>query len=168
MRNRVLVLNQNFSALTVCSVPRAFILLYMKKAELVADVKGGFLRSVSKTYPYPSIIRLSRYVNAPYKGIVLNRNNIFKRDRFECQYCGSKNGLSLDHVIPKSKGGPSNWTNLVTACKPCNSKKGDKTPGEAKMPLRNQPFKPSFLLFLKEFSGGIDEDWTQYLQSKRR
>lgn len=164
MRNRVLVLNQNYNALTVCSVPRAFILLYLRKAELVSGVEGVLLRSVSENYPYPSVIRLSRYVNAPYRGVVLSRNNIFRRDGLTCQYCGARNNLSLDHVLPKSRGGASNWKNLVTACRPCNARKGDKTPEEAGMPLRRRPFKPSFLLFLKEYSGNVEASWMTYLR----
>ena len=114
----------------------------------------------------PSIIRLYRYVNLPYKGVMLSRQNIFKRDGGKCQYCGVTTDLTLDHVIPRSKGGRSTWDNLVTACKSCNSKKGDYTPEEAGMPLARQPFKPSFIMFLRDFSGPIEENWKPYLGKK--
>ncbi|MDX2303017.1 MAG: HNH endonuclease [Microscillaceae bacterium] len=164
--NKVLILNQDYRALTVCSVQKAFILVYLNKAELIAEASNLKLRTVTSTYPMPSIIRLYRYVNLPYKGVMLSRQNIFKRDGGKCQYCGSTKDLTLDHVIPRSKGGRSTWDNLVTACKHCNSKKGDYTPEEASMPLARQPFKPSFIMFLRDFSGPIEENWKPYLGKK--
>jgi 5-methylcytosine-specific restriction endonuclease McrA len=163
MGRKVLVLNQDFRALTVCSVHRAFLLVYMEKAELVSNAKNIYLRTVSTSFPAPSIIRLQDYVNIPYKGVVLSRQNIFKRDGHTCQYCGSKTVLTLDHVMPRSRGGQSSWENLTTACKRCNSKKGDLTPNEAQMPLKRKPFKPSFFMFLRDFSGHVDDEWLTYL-----
>ena len=168
MSRKVLVLNQDFRALTVCSVQRAFILVFSKKAELVTNDKTKMLRTVSASYPMPSIIRLNRYVNLPYKGVLLNRQNIFRRDGYKCQYCGCNYDLTLDHVIPKSRGGETTWENLVTACKSCNSKKGDRTPKEAEMPLARKPFKPSFVMFLRDFAGYLDDDWMLYLGTKRK
>ncbi len=133
---------------------------------MVVEVPDGKLRTVSNSYPLPSIIRLFRYVNLPYKGVMLSRQNIFKRDGGKCQYCGSTKDLTLDHVIPRSKGGRSSWDNLVSACKNCNSKKGDFTPEEANMPLKRRPFKPSFIMFLRDFSGPVEEDWKPYLGKK--
>lgn len=161
--NRVLILNQDYSALTICSVQRAFLLVFMNKAELIADAKDKFLRTVTKAYPMPSIIKLNGYVKLPYRGVLLNRQNIFKRDGMKCQYCGATSDLTIDHVIPRSRGGASSWDNLTTACRQCNSKKGDFTPEEAQMPLKQRPFKPSFLLFLRDFSGNIDEQWYPFL-----
>ncbi|MCU0430251.1 MAG: HNH endonuclease [Cytophagaceae bacterium] len=163
MAGKVLVLNQDYRALTVCSVQRAFLLVYMQKAELVSNAENFYLRTVSSLFPAPSIIRLHSYVNIPYKGVVLSRQNIFKRDGHSCQYCGTHSDLTLDHVLPRSRGGQSSWDNLVAACKSCNSKKGDQTPDEASMPLKRKPFKPSFFMFLREFSGNIQEDWLVYL-----
>ena len=100
----------------------------------------------------------------PYKNIELSRNNVFKRDGFECQYCGSVRDLTLDHVLPRSRGGRSSWKNLVTACKPCNAKKGDFTPEEAGFDLHTKPFKPSYIMFLKDFSGFDFVEWVPYLQ----
>ncbi|MCS6824151.1 MAG: HNH endonuclease [Cytophagaceae bacterium] len=163
MGKKVLVLNQDYRAITVCSAQRAFLLIYMQKAEAISSAKGLYLRTVSKSYPLPSIIRLNQYVHVPYKGVVLSRQNIFKRDNYQCQYCGATTDLTLDHVLPRSRGGLTSWDNLVTACKQCNSRKGDYTPEEAQMPLRRKPFKPSFFMFLRDFSGVIDEEWMPYL-----
>lgn len=164
MNNRVLVLNQDNSPLMVCSVERAFILVFLNKSEMVRSANGYKLHSVTQTFPMPSVIRLNRYVNAPYKGVNLTRQNIFKRDNHECQYCGTKRDLTIDHVTPRAKGGKDTWTNLVTACKRCNAKKGDFTPEEALMPLRKKPSKPSYSIFLRDFMNGQTEEWDTFLQ----
>ncbi|HEV7346722.1 HNH endonuclease [Telluribacter sp.] len=166
MGRKVLVLNQDYSALSVCSVPKAFLLVYMNKAELLAQSPTHVLRSVSEVFPMPTVIRLHRYVHLPYRGVMMTRQNIFKRDGNRCQYCGIGDDLTLDHVMPKSRGGKTNWDNLATACKRCNSRKGDYTPEEAGMSLRQRPFKPSFLMFLRDFSGVVDEGWLPYLGAK--
>lgn len=163
MNNRVLVLNQDFSPLMVCSVERAFILVYLNKSEMIKPANGYKLHSVTKAFPMPSVIRLNRYVNAPYKGVNLTRQNIFKRDGFECQYCGTKRELTIDHVIPRAKGGLDTWTNLVTACKKCNAKKGNFTPETANMPLRKKPSKPSYAIFLKDQLTGQIGEWDAFL-----
>lgn len=168
MGRKVLVLNQDYSALAVCSVPKAFLLVYLKKADLISENTSACLRSVSESFPMPSIIRLHKYVYMPYRGVMLNRQNIFRRDAHQCQYCGRSEDLTLDHVFPKSRGGRSTWDNLTTACKRCNSKKGDCTPEEAEMPLARKPFKPSFIMFLRDFSGVLPEDWLPYLSKKEK
>ncbi len=164
--NSVLVLNQDYSPLTLCSLQRAFLLIYLNKAELLDRVEGKSLRSVSQSFPYPSVIRILEYRHVPYRGVVLTRFNIFKRDNYQCQYCGTPKDLTLDHLIPKSKGGKSSWTNLVTACRHCNSKKGDFTPEEVGMKLAKKPVKPSYLVFLKSSAGRLQKDWLKYLEPK--
>lgn len=164
MGSKVLVLNADFRALTVCPAPKAFLLVYLKKAEIVHKAENKVLRTVSKAFPMPSVIRLYNYVNLPYRGVVLSRHNIFKRDLHRCVYCGSRRELTLDHVIPKSKGGKSTWTNLVTACKSCNSHKGDMSVEEAGLSLPYEPYKPSFVIFLREFSKMGDGYWKPYLK----
>ena len=166
MNHKTLVLNQDYRALTICPSTRAFLLVFMDKAEMVSDVKDDYFRTVSSNYSIPSVIRLRDYVNLPYKGVVLSRQNIFRRDSHRCQYCGSGMDLTLDHVMPRSRGGGSTWDNLVAACKNCNARKGDMTPEEAKMPLRQRPFKPSFLMFLRDFSGPIHDEWIEFLGRK--
>jgi 5-methylcytosine-specific restriction endonuclease McrA len=160
---QVLVLNQDFSPLTLCSVERAFLLLFLKKADLVHDAPGETIRTVTAHFPMPSVIRLQKYIFIPYKTVMLSRQNVFKRDSHQCQYCGNRKELTLDHVLPKSRGGQTTWQNLVAACKRCNSLKGDKTPEEAQMPLKKSPFKPSYVMFVRNFSGLTSEEWLKYL-----
>lgn len=168
MGKKVLVLNQDYSALTICSVEKAFILVFLDKAELVSESQSNYLRTISSTFPMPSIIRLHRYVHLPFKGVILTRQNIFKRDGHRCQYCGTHEDLTLDHVLPKSRGGKSSWDNLVAACRRCNARKGDYTPEEAEMALRQKPYRPSFIMFLRDFSGHLEEDWHPYLSKKMK
>ncbi|WP_025762885.1 HNH endonuclease [Dyadobacter tibetensis] len=165
---KVLVLNQDYSALSVCTAPKAFLLVYMNKAEMLAHSPDEHLRTVRDRYPMPVVIRLNRYIHIPYRGVVLTRHNLFKRDRNRCQYCGTHEHLTLDHVIPKSRGGRTSWDNLSTACKRCNSKKGDLTPEEAGMPLKQRPFRPSFLMFIRDYSDIAPEEWLPYLGVKSR
>ena len=160
------MLNQDFSPLMVCSVQRAFILVYLNKSEMVRPANGYKLHSVTHSYAMPSVIRLNRYVHAPYKGVTLTRQNIFKRDNFECQYCGTKKELTIDHVIPSSRSGAHSWQNLVAACKKCNAKKGDYTPEEAGMPLRKKPYKPSYAIFLKDYANGRVGEWDEFLNNQ--
>jgi len=150
--------------MAVCTVQRAFLLIYLHKAELLNSVKDSFLRSVSRNFPMPSVIRIHHYISVPYRGVVMTRQNIFKRDNYECQYCGVNNDLTLDHVIPRSRGGRSNWKNLVAACKRCNTRKGDFTLQEMEMKLMSTPYKPSYLVFIRESSGFVQEEWRPYLE----
>ncbi len=165
---QVLVLNQDYSPLAICSVQRAFILVFLKKAELIKVKQGKSIRSISDSFPFPSVIKIQRYIHRPYKGVVLTRHNIFKRDSFQCQYCGVNQDLTLDHLVPKSKGGKSNWTNLVTACKRCNAKKGDYSPEEAGLKLSRIPIKPSYTLFLRKSVKETNEDWLEFLDPKSK
>lgn len=164
--NAVLVLNQDYSPLTVCSVERAFLLLYLNKAELIQEVENRKLRSVSSEYPYPSVVKIFRYINIGFQGVVLTRHNIFKRDNYECQYCGTSRDLTLDHLIPRSKGGRSIWTNLVTACKSCNSKKGGDSPDSVGMVLSKKPTRPTYAHFLMKSNRQVREDWLKFLDPK--
>ncbi|PSQ81950.1 MAG: HNH endonuclease [Bacteroidetes bacterium QS_8_68_15] len=127
MNGHVLVLNQDYSALTVCSVERAVVLMHLQKVHLVESVPGKEVRSPSVEIPWPSVVRLKAYVNVPYKRVMLSRKNVLRRDRHTCQYCGSGKRLTIDHIPPKSRGGEDSWENLVAACVPCNNRKGDAT-----------------------------------------
>lgn len=160
----MLVLNQNYEAMSICNVQRAIIMLYLGKAELVASKNSKAICSVSRQMPFPTIVRLLMYIRIPYKKIVLSRKNILRRDAYKCQYC--KRGdvpLTIDHIVPKSKSGDDSWENLVAACVKCNNKKGDRTPEEAKMSLFKKPTKPSHITFMKHFVGRIDEEWKPFL-----
>lgn len=137
----------------------------MLKAEIVAERSNRILRSVNSSFPYPSVIRLSSYIRVPFKKIELSRKNVLRRDNFHCQYCNSSAGsqLTIDHIIPKSRGGTDVWENLVTACLKCNNRKGNRTPDEAQMRLISVPRRPHHVLFLKQYMGNADESWRPYL-----
>jgi len=121
---KALVLNLDYTPISVCTVQRAFLLVYLNKAELIKANTNYAFHTVNRVFSMPTVIKINKYVNIPYKGVVLSRENVFKRDGFTCQYCGTNKELTLDHLIPKAKGGETSWSNLVTACKQCNSKKG--------------------------------------------
>ena len=160
----MLVLNQNYEAMSICNVQRAIILLFLGKAELIASKDSKKISSVKSFMAFPTIVRLKLYIRVPYKKIVLSRKNILRRDSHRCQYCNRSDvPLTIDHIIPKSKAGDDAWENLVAACVRCNNKKGDRTPDEAKMPLIKRPTKPSHITFMKHFVGKVDEDWKPYL-----
>ena len=162
----VLVLNQDYSPLCLCSVERAFILIFLSKAELMSAYQDQKLRTVSESFPCPSVIKIRKYVSVPYKGVVLTRVNVFKRDNHTCQYCGKKEELTLDHLIPKSKGGKTTWTNLVTACKKCNSRKGDGTLEDVGFTLGQKPIKPSYMAFIQATTKHLREDWKPFLKMR--
>ena len=160
----MLVLNHDYEPLSICNVRKAIILLYLGKAELIAACDGKQLRSVYTSMPYPSIVRLSVYIRLPYKKIVLSHKNILRRDGHVCQYCGkSESMLTVDHVVPKAKGGPDTWENLVTACVTCNNKKGDRTLHDAGMKLLRKPIRPNHVMFIRHFVGNVDDHWKPYL-----
>lgn len=138
--------------------------MYLGKAELIASKDSQKLHSISKTISFPTVVRLRLFVHIPYKKIVLTRKNILRRDLYKCQYCNRSDiPLTIDHIIPKSKGGDDSWENLVTACIKCNNKKGDDTPDEANMRLIKKPNKPSHITFMKHFSGKVEEGWKPFL-----
>jgi len=134
------------------------------KAELVCKRDGLIVRSINSSIPLPSVIRLNSYLRLPYRKIEISRKNIHYRDDFTCQYCGKKSKeLTIDHIIPKSRGGDDSWENLVSCCKACNNKKGDKTPAEAGMKLLSKPYKPNYVMFINKIVGGHHEEWKPYL-----
>jgi len=150
--------------MSICNVQRAIILLFLGKAELIASKNFKRVISVSRSIPFPTIVRLRIYIRVPFKKIVLSRKNILRRDHHKCQYCHRTDlPLTIDHIIPKSKGGDDSWENLVAACVKCNNKKGDRSPEEAAMALIKKPTKPSHITFMKHFIGKIDDEWKPYL-----
>lgn len=165
MLNRhVLVLNQNFEPLSVCSVKRAVIMVYLNRAEIIEALDGYKIRSVSLSMSVPSVVRLGIYVRVPIKRIMLTRKNIIKRDGYRCQYCGNKvTQMTVDHVIPKNLGGQDIWENLVAACPKCNNKKGQRTPDQAGLALLRKPRRPNHITFIQQFIGINDRRWKQYL-----
>jgi 5-methylcytosine-specific restriction endonuclease McrA len=138
----VLVLNQNYEPLNVCNSRRALILIDRGKAE-VLEHSEGTIRTPSRAFARPSVIRLVYMIRRPRPQMRLSRREIFLRDRHTCQYCGrSSHDLTLDHVLPRHRGGEHSWENLVSACKQCNHRKAGRTPKEAHMQLLREPFRP--------------------------
>jgi 5-methylcytosine-specific restriction endonuclease McrA len=139
--HRVLVLNATPEPLNTVSVPRA--------VSLLLEAAEAQLRSQRATLPVPLVIRLVTYVRIPrLMPLIVTRRGIFNRDRFTCQYCGRSlppADLTLDHVLPRCRGGKTTWENIVAACKPCNHRKNDRTPAEAHMRLLRSPFRPRYL-----------------------
>jgi 5-methylcytosine-specific restriction endonuclease McrA len=159
MEGRSLLLNASFQPLQVISWQKALQLFFSGKAEIV-ETSDRMIRSVSLTVRMPLVIRLIKYIpQKNRKNIVrFNRGNIFLRDGYTCQYCQVKTPekqLTMDHVIPVVKDGPKSWENIVTACQPCNLKKGGRTPEEAGMKLLKRPRQPIWLPFM-----GINIDFT--------
>lgn len=139
----VLVLNQNYEPLNVCHPIRAYILVERGKAEVLEHGRGS-MRSAARSHPLPSVIRLIYLIRRPRPQMRLSRREIFNRDNHLCQYCGRRGtkDLTLDHVLPRHRGGRHTWENLVTACKTCNHKKAGRTPQEARMALMREPYQP--------------------------
>jgi 5-methylcytosine-specific restriction endonuclease McrA len=159
----VLMLNQNYEPLTVCSARRAVVLLFQGKAEMIETADGVKIHTVTRAYPLPSVVRLWEYRSVPYKQTMLTRKNILTRDGHRCQYCGSTRGpMTVDHVIPKTMGGGDTWENLVCACNKCNNKKSDSTPEQARMKLLRQPTRPTLIAFLQR-KVSVSDLWKPYL-----
>jgi 5-methylcytosine-specific restriction endonuclease McrA len=162
---RVLVLNATFEPINVCSVRRATVLVLKSRAEIL-ERSDRFLHSESITMPRPVVIRLTTYVRIPRDAHrrKITRRAVFARDRWTCQYCGGARGtLTIDHVIPRSRGGASSWENIVTCCAPCNRRKGDKAPRSVGMELIREPRAPSPQVFVHVASSTIHPSWEQYL-----
>ncbi len=161
--SKVLVLNASYEPLNITSWRRAIVLLLKDKAEQVEH--NG--RCVYGEIPLPTVIRLRHYVSVPYKEIPLTRRNVLYRDEHRCQYCGcSGEDLTIDHVIPRSRGGGDSWENVVSACVRCNVKKGSRTPKEAGMPLLRTPRRPHSSLYFeisKVVRSGTYREWSKYV-----
>ena len=159
---RALVLNATFEPLGIVSSRRAVLLVLDTKAELVHATERVY-RAERLSVPEPSVVRLVRYVKVPYDyRVAVNRRTVFARDGGRCQYCGAS-AENLDHVIPRSKGGPHTWENVVAACRPCNTRKKDRLPHEAGMELRTTPVAPRHRVQLLALCGATSEDWADYL-----
>ena len=142
MHSPVLVLNQNYEPLNVCTLKRAIVLVFSRKAEIL-DSDDRVVRSATERHDAPSVIRLYRFIRRPRARVKLTRREIFTRDHHTCQYCGNTGGdLTVDHVLPRSRGGLHTWDNVVTACRSCNHRKGGKTPQEARLRLNHEPREP--------------------------
>jgi 5-methylcytosine-specific restriction endonuclease McrA len=165
MNEPVLVLNGNYEPINVCTTKRAMGLILGGKATVIENGRG-FIHTVSRAYERPSVIRLSYVVRRPRPRVRLCKREILRRDNYRCQYCGRKtSNLTLDHVVPRYRGGPHSWTNLVAACPQCNRRKGGRMLADARMSLLRPPFepKPTAKYLFGRYTGG-NGTWTKYLE----
>ncbi|MBT3477854.1 MAG: HNH endonuclease [Candidatus Marinimicrobia bacterium] len=163
LNRSVLVLNTNYSPMDICTARHAICLFYNEKVEILESYNES-VHSPSVTLSLPSIVKLKDFVRHHKMDVVLSRKNLLIRDKHQCQYCLIKKGpLTLDHVMPKNKGGGDSWENLVTACQVCNRKKGNRTPFEAKMPLKRMPKKPNKIHHFQQFIQDKQTAWRPYL-----
>ncbi len=162
----VLLLNSNYEPLNVCDVRRAFRLLFGEKAEVI-QYDHHDVRSARQVFRAPSVIRLQYHVKRPRPRVRLSRREIFSRDLHTCQYCGVQtHDLTLDHIVPRHRGGSHSWDNLVAACKTCNHRKGGKLLEEARMRLHRPPFEPRcdvYTQFTPYLTDPRNEAWRDYL-----
>jgi 5-methylcytosine-specific restriction endonuclease McrA len=163
----VLVLNASYEPINVCAARRAIILV-LKGVAMTEEENGHFLHAARVAMRLPSVIRLLEYRRIPHQTRALSRKNILLRDRNTCQYCGeilASGELTLDHVIPRSRGGASTWENLVACCHYCNRRKGNQSPTEANMKLMREPraFNLHTSRHIMRLMGRSDDKWRKYL-----
>jgi len=163
LNRKVLVLNQSYEPLMVINARRAIVLLIKNKVEMLEKYAES-IRSVRSRFDLPSVIKLNFYIHLKYKDIVLNRINLLRRDNEQCQYCGqAKKPLTIDHIIPRNKGGKNTWENLVAACVRCNANKGDHLLKNINMKLLKKPKKPSKIFHLQSYVNKNQDNWKRYL-----
>ena len=182
LKRPTLVLNRNWQPVNVATVARALVLLFNETARAVdpADYQTytwedwsrlrprdgeRFIRAVRFRLRVPEVITLDEYDRLPTAAVTFSRRNIFKRDRFTCQYCGAQPGseeLTLDHVIPRAQGGESRWDNCVLACVACNKRKADRTPERAGIRLHHKPVQPTWRPLYAAHEMRI-ESWSKFV-----
>jgi 5-methylcytosine-specific restriction endonuclease McrA len=187
LNENVLVLNRLWQAINVCTVERAFMLLYMGHAEVVMEDSGDFqtfdfhewrefsqghhgedvVHTVSFKIRIPRVILLLFFDRLPHKEVKFTRHNIFERDHNTCQYCGKhfdRRELNLDHIVPRDHGGTTTWENIVCACIPCNTRKANRTPTQAGMHLIKKPKRPKWRPFVNVTIASVAHDsWKHFL-----
>lgn len=166
MNGAVLVLNQNYEPLNICNVRRAILLVFDGKAE-VLEANGKIVHSPTRSFPAPSVIRMVYLIHRPHPRVKLTRKEVFIRDGYTCQYCGRQShDLTIDHVVPRSRGGLHTWENLVSACKPCNHRKGGKLLADSRMKLRKEPREPRagrYYTIERRIEGNVQHEWAKFL-----
>lgn len=159
---RSLVLNATDEPLCVVPSRRAVVLVLKSKAEII-EANGQAFHSEKLTLPLPTVVRLTSFVKVPYRArATLSRRAVFVRDDFECQYCGAA-AENVDHIHPRSRGGPHTWENVVASCKRCNSRKENRTLAEVGLKLKHPPRAPRGAHFLVVAAGKPDPSWEPYL-----
>jgi 5-methylcytosine-specific restriction endonuclease McrA len=165
MNEPVLVLNGNYEPINVCSTKRAMGLILMGKATVLENGRG-VIHTVSRKYERPSVILLRYVVRHPRARVRLCKREVLRRDGYRCQYCGRRTSqLTIDHVIPRHRGGEHRWDNLVTACPQCNRRKGGRLLSDVRMELMRKPFEPrptAKYLFGRYQNG--NNGWNKYLE----
>ena len=150
----------------VIGAKRAIILILSEKVDALENYRE-LIHSTYLTLPLPSVIKLKQYARIRRKDIVFSRKNILKRDNHPCQYCGIRSvPMTIDHIIPRQRGGEDSWYNLVAACVPCNARKGNHTPREAQVKLNKKPRKPTMIIHLQKFVKQFQNTWRPYLFMK--
>ena len=163
LNRRVLVLNQSYEPIMVIGARRAIILILCEKVDTLENYRE-LIHSAYLTLPLPSVIKLKQYAKIRRKDIVLSRKNILKRDNHTCQYCGIRSvPMTIDHIIPRQRGGEDSWYNLVAACVACNTRKGNRRPREVQMKLVKRARKPTMILHLQKFVKQFQGTWRPYL-----
>ena len=182
LQRPTLVLNRNWQPINVATVARALILLWNESARVVdpedyqlydwadwsklaPDRDELFVQAVTQRIRIPEVVTLTGYDRLPSAAVTFSRRNVFKRDRYTCQYCGKQPGtdeLTIDHVLPRAQGGESSWTNCVLACLPCNKRKDDRTPEQARMRLRKAPARPTWKPLYAAHNVRI-ESWSKFI-----
>ncbi len=163
LSSAVLVLNANYSPMTICTAKRAISLYFLNKIDVLSNYDDK-INSPSLSLNLPSVIKIKTYIKNNNMAVEISRKNILARDGHKCQYCGIQSkALTVDHVIPKFRNGLDSWENLVAACKNCNQTKGEKTPEEAKMPLLKKPKRPNRIHYFQRLVKKKQADWRPYL-----
>lgn len=167
LHHPVLVLNASYEPINICAARRAIVLV-LKGLAHPEELTQQTLSAARRQFAVPSVIRLLEYRRIPHQSRALSRKNILMRDRYACQYCGRSGQsatLTLDHVIPRSRGGESAWENLVACCHECNNRKGNRTPEEANMKLSKvpRPFSLHTSRHLMRLLGRGEDQWRKYL-----
>tara|TARA_R110002096_G_scaffold20155_1_gene67129 strand:- start:469 stop:987 length:519 start_codon:yes stop_codon:yes gene_type:complete len=165
MELMTLKLDSAYKPVGIVSWRDALVLVITEKAYAV-EVYETYVRSAREVFQLPSVIALKKYINIDFLKPVCSRKNIILRDENTCQYCGkefSSDDLTMDHIVPKAKGGKKSWRNIVTACKPCNQKKGSRTPEQAGMRLLRVPRPLTGPVMIKRRSNNFHSHWKNYL-----
>ncbi|MDX2112101.1 MAG: HNH endonuclease [Verrucomicrobiota bacterium] len=189
LNQRALVLNRLWQPVNIITVPRAFALIFQEHAKVIHSNDGSFqvmsaeewmafsashpsedcVHTVRLSIRIPRVLLLTFYDKLPLQEIRFNRQNLFERDGYTCQYCGNiftARDLNLDHVIPRDRGGQTTWENIATSCTRCNSRKANRLPHEAGMRLIRKPARPPWRPFVTLTAGeDVHEDWTHFMQS---
>ena len=164
LSKKVLLLNSSYEPLSIINSKKALIMLITQKVDYI-EKSNYFVHSQDIIFVIPRIVKLKTYIFLQHRRISLTRKNIFKRDKNKCQYCGKTNAmLTIDHIIPKNKGGNDTWENLVSACKKCNLNKGNTLLKDTNMSLIQKPKKPHYLFYMQDYVDNKEyKSWKPYL-----